>query len=218
MLCPQKKLYYLFNASFLFQISFAGRASANSILLVDSFRFISPSTNEELCDIYNDNQNEISTSTTVAQPEPTTQTTPTEDECITYNFENDVQELLTNNYDVCNGNALWSIGSYASSPINSPNPSSHTFISPTASYSCVTSFPFPVTSGGIIEVNIYLALVASSDRLTILVHQESNGRTVGNYIVAGSNTDSAGRWLTAHINVYGTGNFNAYVSTNAAKA
>lgn len=193
------------------------------MLLVDSFRYIPPSRDQEVCDIYDESTNTSTTESVSSSTESSTHLTtesesvsttpaPSEGECFTHNFESNVNDFLTNNQNVCNGNELWFSGSYSSLPLESPNPNSYTFISPAVYYSCVTSFSFPVTAGGTIEINIYTDLRASSDRLTILVHQERNHQTVGNYVIAGSNTQSGGRWLTAHVNVYGYGTFEGYVS------
>ncbi|KAJ0175020.1 hypothetical protein K1T71_009161 [Dendrolimus kikuchii] len=135
--------------------------------------------------------------------------------CERYEFEDSFENNFSNTKGVCIGIAMWNHREYANIDLWSPFNRSTSYITPLTSLSCVSSYTFPMTTGGILEVNIYMDSVARSDQITILANQEVIG---GNDAVVGtiSNTpqDAAfvSGWHTLRITLIGGGTYGGYIS------
>lgn len=137
------------------------------------------------------------------------------DDCVTYNFENDYEDLFRNDFGVCIPMPMtWSLGTYSSISVENPNSDSNNFIRPASSMSCVTSFTFPMTFGGIIEVNFYIQPAVMSDTLTILVNIATSGNhpTINTYVMTPALPNFLPGWHVARIQLTSAGSFTGYVS------
>lgn len=135
--------------------------------------------------------------------------------CERYEFEDNFDDLFSNTKGVCGGMAMWEQRDYDEIGLWTPFERSVSFISPMNTVSCVSSHTFPMTAGGILEVNIYMDAAANSDHITVLANQEVQS---GQDAVVGtiSNTPQEQPffpgWHTLRITLIGIGSYNGYVS------
>lgn len=165
--------FYKYRISF--QIIFQAFAiSPNTIIWIDSFRYIGPSLDMDSCVIYEEGQIITQTSTftrtTIAASSSTTPEEPIED-CLTEHFENSFEDNFTNNYGICVGFSAWDIQQYSSVNISSPHPGSASFIAPRYGSSCIASYKFMISARGAIQVNLYMVPTSPVDQLTVTVFQ-----------------------------------------------
>lgn len=139
------------------------------------------------------------------------------DECVRYTFEEgNFEDLFDNMAAPCFGMPKWEEQDYSSISLDRPHDSSETFISPLASFSCVSSYPFTMSVGGIIEVNVYMN-GGSSSFLNVLASQinlDGDDGTAGSAMYNPSSPDYFPGWHTLRFTVSTTssGNFDGYVS------
>jgi hypothetical protein len=131
------------------------------------------------------------------------------DECVTYDFEQDFDDLFTFDNGVCNGMAPWKIQQYEG--VSNPYNMSSQFMSPTEGemFSCVSSFAFPVHRNGLFEINVYMEPGSNLSQLSIIV-QSTKGGTINNLVHTPMSPDFVPGWTALQLKV--PGDFNAYVS------
>lgn len=137
------------------------------------------------------------------------------DDCVTYDFEEYFEDLFTNDYGVCIPVPMtWSTGSYSSISLETPDAKSKTFITPASSMSCVTSFTFPMSFGGIVEVFFYMESSISSDMLTVLVNIATVGNdpTINTFVITPAQANFVPGWHVAHMQLTSAGSYTGYVS------
>ncbi|KPJ16517.1 hypothetical protein RR48_08108 [Papilio machaon] len=137
------------------------------------------------------------------------------EECVVYTFEDDFDDLFSNEKGVCQGMRMWQLGYYSSISLERPHPLSTTFISPEFLLSCVSSFTFPMSGLGTIEVNLYMDPVSNSDQISVVVHEVVPGSTatvVGNRGISAMAPDFEKGWHSIRIPLTGSGTFDGYVS------
>ncbi|CAH2049214.1 unnamed protein product, partial [Iphiclides podalirius] len=142
-------------------------------------------------------------------------TTVFSEDCVTYSFEDDFENLFSNEIGLCNGMRWWNLGRYSEIPVESPDARSTKFIAPDFIMSCVSSFTFPVTAGGIVEVNLYMAPISQSDQVSIFVHEVVPGginASVGNTGISAMNSPFESGWHVLNVTLTGSGTFDGYVS------
>lgn len=196
---------------FFFQISFLGSASAESIVLVDSFRYIPPALANEECKIYEDEVFEATT------PVPVTTVAPigTGKDCVTYNFETNFENSFDTNNVLCNGYSSWHLGDYHSLAIDTIDPDSKTFIAPNETSSCVSSFVFRMMPGGVVEVNVFMKSASNLDYIIVLAKKvvPSGDDTVAGFeLYYASNDKFVEGWNKLKVTVTDLSIFDGYVS------
>lgn len=104
--------------------------------------------------------------------------------CVTYNFENDFDTLFESNVGLCAGMDRWTLSNYSSINIERPHPLSESFLTPNSRNrglpSCISSFTIPVTSTGVLEVNLYM--YDDMENQIVIMIQDLNG-VAGNNVV-----------------------------------
>lgn len=136
--------------------------------------------------------------------------------CVKYTFEEGFDDLFSNERGICSvaGITSWECKDYKDTAINTQPESSTKFISPKTSPSCGSSLVFPMSAGGIVEVNIYMES-EEYDQIAVLVHRVVNGT---NDAVVGSAGASPlfpqfiRGWQTLRLVLSGTGTYDGYVS------
>ncbi|XP_028170023.1 cell wall protein DAN4-like [Ostrinia furnacalis] len=93
------------------------------------------------------------------------------DDCFRYDFEDNFEKKFSPNTGICFGMSPWALNNYTSLGIDSPHPSSSSFISPTNSLSCVSSVSFSM-GFGVLELNVYVVEVLPSNSMQIYVMAE----------------------------------------------
>nr|XP_021181869.2 uncharacterized protein LOC110370405 [Helicoverpa armigera] len=187
-------------------VSFLGVASPGSKVIIDSFRYIPPSFDED-CHVYD---GDFVTSSPIETPEQAES-----EPCVSYNFETEFDVLFNSDRGLCTGFTQWDLNKYSTLPIEQPSSESLKFITPQAEISCISSFPFEVTAGGIVEVNVYMESGSNSDQIAVLVSKiedEANDVVIGSSVLTpldGTYTDG---WQSLKIQLLGVGTFKAYVS------
>ncbi|XP_045775579.1 uncharacterized protein LOC123874350 isoform X1 [Maniola jurtina] len=192
-------------------ITFHGMSmSPNPIIWIDSFRYIGLSSDKDSCVIYEDE------SSTQA-PTTTTTEAPSED-CVTEDFENNFEDNFTSNNTECTGFFTWDIKQYSSVDIDSPHPESTSFITPQPGVSCVSSFKFPMTTGGRLQVNLYMMSTSLVDQLTIIIYQSilgGNDITINRVFHSNMSSEFVPGWQTINMTIDGPARFEGYVTFNA---
>lgn len=137
------------------------------------------------------------------------------DECVSYDFEDDFDDLFTSGVGVCIGMVTWNIAAYRSLPLESPHPSSTQFISPSEQLSCVSSYRFTMTSGGTVEANIYMDSLSTMDQVSFVVNEivpGGNDAAVGTIVLSSLDPNFVNGWHTLRVTLTGRGTYNAFVS------
>ncbi|CAH0687692.1 unnamed protein product [Spodoptera exigua] len=199
------------NGKFNVFISFLGLGSAKSIVLVDSFRYISPTFSKEECQIYEDEKFE----TTTTVPITTVAPVGTGEECVTYNFEQDFENAFDTNNLLCSGYSTWHLGDYHSLSIDSINPNSNTFIAPNDTSSCVSSFVFRMMPGGVVKVNTFMKSVSKLDYVIVLAKKRvpSGEDTVAGFtLYYASNANFVEGWNVLQVTVNDFTTFDGYIT------
>lgn len=137
--------------------------------------------------------------------------------CVTYDFEEDFDTLFGSGQQVCTGQETWVLGSYDDISVPLFNEQSSNFISPAEqSQSCISSFTFPMTLNGVVEINLYMRASGTNDQLIVLVQASV---PLGNDFPIATpsflSISSEGRWHTMQItidNVSQNQNVQGYVS------
>lgn len=194
-----------------FQISFLGLASEDSIVLIDSFRYIPPQLSKETCTIYGEDQLETTTSIPITTPAPTGEA------CVTYNFESEFEDYFDTDNQLCNGYSAWHLGNYYSLSIENIYPESSTFIAPNVSSSCISSFVFEMKPQGYVEVNVFMKALSELDFVVILAQKRVKGSqdtVAGFQLYYAANEDFVEGWNVLRVNVVDFHPFNGYVSIN----
>lgn len=135
------------------------------------------------------------------------------DACLTVNFEQGYSDDFSNEVAVCQaGMPAWVLGHYSERGLQSYHELSTAFITPHTQLSCVGSFFFQMTAGGIIEFNIFMNSTNIADLISMIVNQnEGNGEvTVGQGMLL---SGSPG-WTTVSITLGSSGTYMGYVSTH----
>ncbi|KAJ2949497.1 hypothetical protein O0L34_g15420 [Tuta absoluta] len=189
--------------------TFIATSAEGSMLFVDSFRYIPNDHENDDCAIY------------LAESKPYEENST--DFCVTYNFEDSFYDsfsgvgMCTNLPSVGN----WTLGNYSTTSVELPHPDSTSFISPSTIMSCTSSFTFPMRSGGIFEVNVYMDANEPSNELLIFVNEVVEG---------GADTQVALIPLTPNLPIYqegwntltailgGNGTYDGYVTLMAVAA
>lgn len=187
-------------------MTFLGVASAGSKVIIDSFRYIPPLYDDD-CHVYD---GEFVTSSPV-KPEAIES-----EDCIAYNFESDFEALFDNDRGLCTGFTRWQLNKYTTLPIDHPSSESLKFISPQEYISCVSSFPFEASNGGVVEVNIYMEAAELTDQITVLVNKiadEASDMVIGSAGVSPLVSNYADGWHVLKIVLSGSDTFNGYVSS-----
>lgn len=137
------------------------------------------------------------------------------EDCVVYTFEDDFENLFSNEIGVCRGMKMWQLGYYSSIYLDSPHVLSNKFISPDYLLSCVSSFTFAMSGMGTVEVNLYMDPASNSDQISIVVHEVVPGSTatvVGNRGISAMAPDFVVGWHSIRIPLIGSGTFQGYVS------
>lgn len=134
--------------------------------------------------------------------------------CVTYTFEDDFYDQFTD-LGICGDYVFWESGTYDTIDITGQNEYSTTFIRPLESLSCVSSFLFPMTAGGKLEVLIYMEAKNINDQVTVVANQyvENGAHTTlgltGLSPLAPNYNDG---WHTLIVNLSSQGTSLCYVS------
>lgn len=192
-----------------FQISLLGMKSEDSKIVVDSWQYISPTNNaKESCSLYEDIEIE---STTFAEMN----IDDSEEICVTYDFETGFENLFTTDKRLCDGFVTWSLGNYSSIGMGGIHAGSDSFLTPNILQSCIASFPFAMTPGGTVEVNVYVEPATSLDHVIVLAKKlvpEGVDTVAGMYIYEPSTANFVTGWNVLRISVVDLFTFNGYVS------
>ncbi|CAK1580860.1 unnamed protein product [Parnassius mnemosyne] len=136
-------------------------------------------------------------------------------DCVTYSFEENFESLFAKEKGICNAMEMWDIGNYSSIPIDSPHPLSTTFISPNTLLSCVSSFTFLMSAGGVFEVNLFMDPASQTDQISLVVNEVVSGgadASVGNTAITPMNPTFEIGWHALRITLSGSGTYEGYVS------
>lgn len=143
--------------------------------------------------------------------------------CVTYDFEEDFYEEFAYNRLVCDGQLEWTLGFYNETGISPPNPKSHTFIAPSfVQQSCVSSFPFDLTTGGRVEVNVMMDSPTGTSQIMALVQgvaeNDGNDVVIGQGILISTQDApiSTDGLYTIQVTWFASGTYFAYVSINCS--
>ncbi|KPI98338.1 hypothetical protein RR46_09554 [Papilio xuthus] len=137
------------------------------------------------------------------------------DECVSYNFEEDFEDLFTSNEGVCTDMRTWNIGDYRSLAIDSPHPSSSQCILPSDQLSCVSSFRFTMTSGGRVEANVYMVSFSPVDQVSFVVNEivpGGNDAAVGTIVLSSMDPNFVNGWHVLRVTLTGRGTYNAFIT------
>lgn len=101
--------------------------------------------------------------------------------CITYNFENDFNQLFDFGKGICVDMKPWIQSNYSLIDIEKPHTFSESFITPDVSQSCVsTSFTISTAAHGKLEVNVYMEDDKQhNNHIIILIQELSNNEVIG---------------------------------------
>ncbi|KAL0810939.1 hypothetical protein ABMA28_010233 [Loxostege sticticalis] len=203
-------------------VTFLGRQ--DSILLIDSFRYIPSTMNEEDCVVYDSKYTTPSISTVVSTTEMDTingtdfdENSVTElstkspsyfERCVKFNFENHFDSTFSSGSGFCTGANPWTLSNFTLLEINCFHPLSTSFIAPTSTFSCITSPNF-LMSDGTLEFNVYMGNVSRSNfplfwMIKILVQVKSHDGTDNTIATTSYNSHSDNfvpGWNTLKINV-----------------
>lgn len=196
-------------SSYTAYISFIGMASEDSIVLIDSFRYIPPNVDEKTCCIYEVEKYETTTPIAITTPEPSGE------ECVSYNFESNFDDTFDMSNQLCNGYSAWNLGTYYSLSIDNIYPKSSTFIAPNITSSCVSSFVFEMKPGGIVEVNVYMKSLSDFDYIIVLAKKVMlNGvdTVAGFKLYYADNSDFVEGWNVLKVTVVDFRAFNGYIT------
>ncbi|XP_028161095.1 uncharacterized protein LOC114353333 isoform X2 [Ostrinia furnacalis] len=193
------------------QVTIMGQVAIRSLAIVDSFRYIPPTVDESLCIVYDETPvisptteaNEASTTPEVEEPDSE------EDGCVTYQFGQDYNTLFSSD-GVCRYSTNWLLRNYSMLAIDSPHEDSFSCIIPGNGWSCTSSFIFPMSAGGILEMKVYLQPFLAADRVLVTVYQINS---LGTDLVVGSaGTDRQFGWSTLRIQLAGDGDFDGQIT------
>ncbi|KAL0860536.1 hypothetical protein ABMA27_009907 [Loxostege sticticalis] len=203
-------------------VTFLGRQ--DSILLIDSFRYIPSTMNEEDCVVYDSKYTTPSISTVVSTTEMDTingtdfdENSVTElstkspsyfERCVKFNFENHFDSTFSSGSGFCTGANPWTLSNFTLLEMNCFHPLSTSFIAPTSTFSCITSPNF-LMSDGMLEFNVYMGNVSRSNfplfwMIKILVQVKSHDGTDNTIATTSYNSHSVNfvpGWNTLKINV-----------------
>lgn len=137
-------------------------------------------------------------------------------DCVRYNFEAGLQSFSSND-GACDGFNTWTEGTYSNVDIELPNEFTQSFISPQADLSCTASFPFSMSSGGIVYVKIYIDSWDSSypDQVYVLAQQISTtgeNPTMGVGSRSSSDSNFVMGWNTMSFTLWSSKAFEGQVS------
>ncbi|XP_075979722.1 uncharacterized protein LOC142978951 [Anticarsia gemmatalis] len=189
-------------------ISFLGLAAEDSIVLIDSFRYIPPSVDIEECSIYSEDMFATTTPIPITTPPPTGQ------DCVTFNFESNLDVFDTNS-QLCSGYADWHLGTYYSLNVDTLYPESTTFISPNVSSSCISSFVFEMKPEGRVEVNVFMKSVSELDYVIVLAKKLVPGgidTVAGLQLYYASNAGFVEGWNVLTVSVLDFQAFKGYIT------
>lgn len=135
-----------------------------------------------------------------------------DDSCVKYNFEENFNDLFSNNGALCNQHITerWIIGEYSNLDINRPNNLSTKFITPSpgSTVSCMSTFPFKIYKGGVIEFEMYTESEINHF-IQIVVYDKTNGQEFDK-----ENPVPAKGWRTVGLKTnLGPNTYEGYVST-----
>ncbi|KAJ0175025.1 hypothetical protein K1T71_009166 [Dendrolimus kikuchii] len=188
-------------------ISFLGSSAEGSIVLIDSFRYLSPTATDGQCIFY---EEDLEPTTT----EPTTTSRPVDQGCLTFDFEDDFSGLFTSNNDLCTGFPSWHLANYSTIGMDSADPKTDVFIAPNEYSSCIASFPFAMTPNGVIQVNIYIEPKSALDHIIVLAKKlvSSGTDTVAGFKIYEPSVNSfTTGWSVLEIPVIDFWTFNGYL-------
>lgn len=137
------------------------------------------------------------------------------DNCVTNDFGLNFYNSFTNDNPVCAGMATWSLGNYSVAGINSPNAETDSFITPDENLSCISSYDFEMTAGGILEIYVYMDSKSQRDQIVALANEVSNtGKTIvtGSEILTPLNPAYFNGWHVLRLRLSSNGVFSGYVS------
>uniref|UniRef100_A0A1E1WDU8 MAM domain-containing protein n=1 Tax=Pectinophora gossypiella TaxID=13191 RepID=A0A1E1WDU8_PECGO len=146
------------------------------------------------------------------------------EDCVTFDFEDDFDNSFSHEIGVCSSlgpSALWRVGNYSEVGIESPDPLSASFISPSNTLSCVTSFTFTMSDKGMLEVNLYMEAYALTDQIVVIVNQivpGGNDAAIGTTFMMPLLPNYYHGWHTLTISLNGFGNIDGYISLTGAAA
>ncbi|CAH0588162.1 unnamed protein product [Chrysodeixis includens] len=204
------KISLLGHGSYKGYISFLGLASEDSVVIIDSFRYIPPSSSSEKCKIYEDDF-----ATTTPVPETTLAPIGSGQECITYNFESDFETTFDTSNVLCNGYSSWHLGNYYSLGIGSIDDDSKTFISPNTTSSCISSFVFRMIPGGTVEVNVFMESVSDLDYVIVLAKKrvpDGVDTVAGFQLYYATNSNFVKGWNVLKVSITDFTIFNGYIT------
>lgn len=142
------------------QIVLIGSATTGSTVLIDSFRYIPASTENDFCKIYED-------SVTTTEPDLILET-----ECIAYDFGADFETKFNRN-GLCRFMLEWTWTDTLTSNGGYIYSNSISHISAGNFPSCTSSFNFNMMTGGVIEINVYIASssLTDNDHVDVIVYR-----------------------------------------------
>lgn len=199
-----------------------GSKSEDSIVLIDSFRYVPSNINEKDCRVYKEVDKPSTVTelpTTVSEEDITSETEEedmnlSDDKCTTYNFEEDFDQSFDADKGPCLGLPnKWNLGRYSTSGIEPPNKRSTKFMSPEISpqVSCVSSFNFNISNGGIIELLVFTKNAQATDQIVILV-QTVRHETISVNFYNPQTPDFIQGWMSIRIQLAPSSFVEGYVS------
>lgn len=139
--------------------------------------------------------------------------------CVTYNFEHDVDSLFKNDRGLCEGLQLspWNVRRYSEIGIENPYHENVSFVIATSSLSCGSTFEFTMAGGGTVEFNVYMESNYMTNDISVMARQAVPGGhdvAVGSVFISASDPNFVNGWQSVKMVLIGTGTYQGYVSTN----
>lgn len=135
--------------------------------------------------------------------------------CVTLEFLEDEFEQFRDDIGVCQGlPGVWQLGFYSNTSVPRPHKQSTSFISPSSSVSCISSFTFPMSAEGEIEVEIYIDTDSTTDHVTVLINDitDVNNAVIGNLPISITTPGIVKGWNTFTVSLMGNGSYYGSVS------
>lgn len=120
----------------------------------------------------------------------------------------DLNTLFMGDSRQCNTEETWTF-SHAPTNMDNDNDVSN-FLTPGTLSSCITSHALPLTSKGLMEVNIYTKSIQKNDFVSVTIYEAVENNVVGNATLF--HNDFEDGWNSLKITLDGAGNFEGYVS------
>ncbi|XP_073960190.1 uncharacterized protein [Choristoneura fumiferana] len=119
----------------------------------------------------------------------------------------DLNTLFEGDSHQCNTEETWTVG-HAPAGLDNNNDVSN-FLTPGTLSSCITSRAVPLSSQGLVEVNVYAKSIQNNDFVSVTIYEAVENNLVGNATLFHSDFEDG--WNNLKIILDGAGNFEGYV-------